>query len=570
VRGDSRALRSILTRIDGRGYKAYKEIQGGWTFPGFLLHIDHVQGDPFAAPSRLCVELGHSESDLPGDLFSTPLRRIALGDYLVRRFRAAAASIARGNRGIGKSGLIAVVTAGQEVLKRNAVVFGPNSLQCRFILGLPAAGRTVLGRQAAEMLLEEVPRIVEQSLLFSCLPPGDAERHLQCVEDQEALREALPQKGLVAFVPEGASLPRRSGIDPQPLGREAVPFEPPPELTVELACPHRGSLRGMGIPAGVTLIVGGGFHGKSTLLDALQLGVYNHLPGDGREYVVTDATASKVRAEDGRAVEKVDISPFITGLPNGQETRAFSTANASGSTSQAANIIEPLEVGSRLLLVDEDTSATNFMIRDERMQELVAKNREPITPFVDKVRQLYQNRGVSTVLVMGGSGDYFDVADTVIMMDAYRPRAVTARAREIAARHAQRRRPEGGETFGTLTPRRFVPASFDPSRGRREVKIDTPRVNTLLFGKSTIDLTAVEQLVDEGQTLAAGWAIHTLSTRHLSGEITLAEALEALFREIEERGLDTLLPWRTGTLALPRPFEVAAAINRLRGVRVKD
>jgi predicted ABC-class ATPase len=570
LRGRAEDLGGLLHRIDGRGYKAYKDIQGSWDFSAFVLHVDHVQGDPFAAPSRLCAEIGLAEAAVPGGLIKDRLRRIALGDYLARTFHRAIAGTVRGRRGIGKSGTVAIAAPGQEILERNAVVFTETSVQCRFVLGLPARGRTILGGQAAEMLLGEVPLLVEKGLVLRRLPPGEAERHIAAVEDQEALREALPGRGLAAFVPEGAVLPRRSGVDPRPLGKGAVPFEPPPELTVELACPHRGTVKGMGIPAGVSLIVGGGFHGKSTLLDALQLGVYNHVPGDGREGVVTLPSACKVRAEDGRSVERVDISPFISNLPTGQDTRIFSTANASGSTSQAANIVEPLEAGCRLLLIDEDTSATNFMIRDERMQELVNKDREPITPFVDKVRQLREEREVSTVLVMGGSGDYFDVADTVIMMDAYRPRCVTARAREIAARRDTGRKHEGGGGFGSFTPRRLDPASFDPSRGKREVKIDAPGRGTLIFGRSTIDLAAVEQLVDRAQTVTIGWAIHALATRHFPAGVTLAEALGNLSRDLDEKGLDLLAPWRTGDLVRPRLLEIAAAINRLRGLKVKS
>ena len=101
----------------------------------------------------------------------------------------------------------------------------------------------------------------------------------------------------------------------------------------------------MGIRKGITLIVGGGYHGKSTLLKALEAGVYNHIAGDGREFVITDDTAFKLRAEDGRSITGVDISPFIKNLPNKKDTVHFSTEDASGSTSQAANLMEALESG---------------------------------------------------------------------------------------------------------------------------------------------------------------------------------------------------------------------------------
>jgi len=326
----------------------------------------------------------------------------------------------------------------------------------------------------------------------------------------------------------------------------------------------------MGIPAGVTLIVGGGYHGKSTLLTALERGVYNHIPGDGRELVVTDDGAVKIRAEDGRAVAGVDISPFIGALPNGTDTRQFATANASGSTSQAANIIEALEAGARVLLVDEDTAATNFMIRDHRMQELIAKEREPITPFIDKVRQLYQERGVSSVLVMGGSGDYFDVADTVIAMDAYVPRDVTDHARAIAQKYRTERRPEGEDRFGDTTPRIPLARSLDPSKGRREVKISARGVKTILFGTNEIELTNVEQLVHPSQLNAIGQALYYTRQHYMDGQRTLPQILDAVMADIDRIGLDVLDRRRVGDLASFRRYELAAALNRLRTLRVAE
>jgi predicted ABC-class ATPase len=325
----------------------------------------------------------------------------------------------------------------------------------------------------------------------------------------------------------------------------------------------------MGIPRGVTLIVGGGYHGKSTLLAAIERGVYNHIPGDGREFVVTDAAAVKVRAEDGRRIAGVDISPFIANLPFGIDTRSFTTDNASGSTSQAANIIEALEAGARVLLVDEDTAATNFMIRDHRMQELIAKEHEPITPFIDKVRLLYQDYGVSTILVMGGSGDYFDVADTVIAMENYRPWDATERAKEIARKYAAERRPEGGERFGSITPRIPLPDSLDPSKGRREVSLKARGLKTILFGREEIDLSAVEQLVDDSQVRAIAQALYYAREKYMDGRRTMKEILDAVMRDIDEQGLDVLDPRRMGDYARFRRFELAAALNRLRTLRVK-
>jgi predicted ABC-class ATPase len=562
-------LRSILARIDGRGYKAYKDIKGGYRFEAYDLFIDHVQGDPFAAPSRVRARVPIDRTGFPPSLHNRGIRKIAFKDYIARQFRRALREVVKGQRGLGKSGLIDIDSGGQEILERNAVVLDDRQLEARFVVGLPAMGRTILGREAMDIFFGEIPLLVDKSLFYRSHDPSGVKVHVDAAEDQEYLKGMLPQKGLVAFIGDGAILPRRSGVDDRPLERNAIPFHCPGELAADFELPNRGRVVGMGIPEGVTLIVGGGFHGKSTLLNAIERGVYNHTPGDGREMVATHPGAVKIRAEDGRNIEKVNISPFINNLPLEKDTARFSTENASGSTSQAANIMEFLEMGAKVLLIDEDTSATNFMVRDERMQELVVKEKEPITPFVDKVQKLFRDLKVSTILVMGGSGDYFDAADTVIMMDGYWPRCVTQTAKEIAERHTTKRIDEGGTTFGDVTSRRTRTESFDPSRGRKEVKIDAKGLKTILYGRTTIDLSYLEQLVDRSQTRSIGLLIHYYAHHYIHRGLSLREGLERCFQDLEEKGLDMLLPYRVGNLARPRIYEVAGAINRMRTLRIQ-
>ncbi|MBU1986734.1 MAG: ABC-ATPase domain-containing protein, partial [Proteobacteria bacterium] len=343
-----------------------------------------------------------------------------------------------------------------------------------------------------------------------------------------------------------------------------IPFVAPESLACTLVLPNRGKVRGMGIPRGVTLIVGGGFHGKSTLLHALERGVYNHIPGDGRELVATDPSAVKVRAEDNRVVSNIDISPFIDRLPFARNTTGFSTENASGSTSQAANIIEALEDDAALLLIDEDTSATNFMIRDERMQRLVVREKEPITPFLFRVREMYHVLGVSTILVMGGSGDYFAVSDTVIMMDSYRPEDVTLKAQALVDREQVQEKPGDLPPIVRKSARRPDAGRLNPVRGKKDVYIETRGIDTLLYGRHEIDLSKVEQLIDIGQTRAIGLIIHYYARNYADRAENLTEGLRLALKDVEEKGLDILSPWKTGTLALPRLHEVAAAINRIR------
>lgn len=566
---DNRDLQRLLRRIDKKGYGAYKEIRGTYRFDEFILSIDHVQGDPFAAPSRIHVEVPADIAGFLPDTYSTRSREVALRDFLTRTC-AAACDRVRMKRGSGKSCLISVDRPGQEILERTSVLVHEGAIEARLSLGLPAHGRRIDGEQAEAMLFYDLEDIVRRSLLFPRLDAGALRHHIGVNEDADMLRSSLEKMGIVAFIANGAVLPRASGVDDRPMASDnLVAFQSPPSLEVEAVLPHRGVVTGMGIPRGITLIVGGGYHGKSTLLKAVERGVYNHIPGDGREYVVTDPAAVKIRAEDGRRVENVDISPFIGNLPLHLDTRSFSTDDASGSTSQAANIMEALEAGAKALLIDEDTSATNFMIRDHRMQELIRKEKEPITPFIDKIGQIFQEFGVSTILVIGGSGDYFDVATTVVCMEEYLPRDCTAPAHTIARKYRAERAPEGGDRFGAFRGRIPLGESFNPRKGKREVKIQSRGPDTILFGTAVIDMRAIEQLVDESQTRAIGDAIH-YAARYMDGTLTLKEVANRVFFDMHEGGLDVLSRRRAGNYAAFRPFELAAAINRLRTVRMKQ
>lgn len=565
------SLRSKLWQLDGCSYKAYRDIEGSYQFPEFTLIIDRVQGDPFATPSKLRIKVPQNIAGFPSQLYQSLSRKTALEDYLIRQFAHLAQEFS-GHRGSGKSGLIAITPVGQEVLSRNAANVDYQGVEVRFLVGLPARGRRILGGKAAEMLLEDVEKIVNGALKYKALDGQALQKQVETVEDADWLRQKLAKEGLVAFIANGAILPRRSGIDEQPLGGKdnPIPWQTPPSLQVEFTLPNQGLITGTGIPQGITLIVGGGYHGKSTLLRALELGIYNHIPGDGRELVVTEGTAIKIRAEDGRGIVGVDISPFINHLPQNRSTTNFSTTNASGSTSQAANIIEALEMGTKLLLIDEDTAATNFMIRDHRMQQLIAKEKEPITPFIDKVEQLNQDLGVSTILVMGGSGDYFDVADTVIAMENFFPHNVTARAKEIAATNITQRLTEGGNSFGEITSRIVLPQSIDPSKGKKAVNIKVRDRDKLAFGKEDIDLSSVEQIVEAGQLKAIAAAIIYAKDDYLGRERTLAEVLDLVMADITFQGLDVMTDFIQGDLAMFRRFELAAAINRLRSLQVAN
>jgi len=554
-------LRTRIESLDGKAYGAYRSLVGRHRLTvgrgiQYDLFIDHVQADPFAPPSRMRLRIPMAAAALPAEIFSTDARRMAVEDFLARSLRRAAVRL---GSEAGRGAAFFVDAGGQEILRRSAVKVagGPGGfVEARLSVDLPAAGRRILGRQCARLLTEILPRAAEWGLTWGRVDQGAARRWVAQCEDQEHIRGSLREMGLVAFVGDGSILPRESGVSDRPMpAPPAVAFNSPPSLRVEFKTPNAGPVRGMGIPRGVTLIVGGGYHGKSTLLRALERGVYPHIPGDGREWVVTDGSAVKIRAEDGRSVSGVNISPFIADLPGGMSTSSFGTAAASGSTSQAANIVEAVEAGARVLLLDEDTCATNFMMRDLRMQALMRGRAEPIIPFIDRVRQLYEEMGVSSILVMGGCGDYFEVADTVILMQEYLPYDATAEAKRTAMEVPGRRPGDGGnagpgvaDAFSTTryvdldSLRKAAGGGRHDSRPRVRVK----GLRTLLLGKSALDLWGLEQIVDPSQTRAIGCALAYLAEvagrRDRGASMTFEEALDLV------EGI------------------LAGALNRLRGL----
>ncbi len=568
-------LRAALDRIDGKGYGAYRALSGSHDLGSFNLFVDKVQRDPFAPPSLVRVRT--RENGFDPVLFGNPVRRVAFEDFLTRRVAAVIREVVRGDRGSGGSGRVEVQRPSQVVLSRTSMVVEPDHVEVRLAVGLPARGRTVDARAARSVLLEELPEVARGALAPEGVEESAARGHVETVEDARYLRELLPGLGLVAFVADGAVLPRESGASDRPLREGAVPFESPQEFRVTVDLPNRGPVSGMGVPEGVTLVAGGGFHGKSTLLSALSWGVYDHEPGDGREFVVARGDAVKIRAEDGRSVSGVDISAMIGDLPGGRSTKDFSTPNASGSTSQAANIAEALEVGASLLLVDEDTSATNFMVRDERMRELV--RREPISPFMDLVRPLYRSLGVSTVVIVGGVGDYLEVADRVILLEDYVPSDATARARDVTRRFPPRVPLEDREVQEVRPPkgRRLRASSVDLGGGGRDRERARGRdLQAIELGRERVDLSSLEQLAEAGQTEAIARLVgRFVATGEVRG---MRELVEETFAFLSEGGLDSLggfgrHPGRhpgqhPGQLSLPRAQEVAAALNRVRSLGV--
>lgn len=557
-------LKNELFKIDGKGYKAYKVLEGKYDFKKYVLSIDHVQGDPFASPSRVRIIIDNKIAQIPEELFDNKNKEIAVCDFLTRLFSKNIKNQSEKIFGSGKSGLIEISRCPQEILERTAIIRNKNFFEARFYVGFPARGRSVLARELEKIIFNIIPNIVENTFIYKNINKLNLINRVKLIEDQFYIRKNLKEKGLVAFVANESILPRESGVSARPL-RNGKKFISPQALEVEFDTPNRGKIKGMGIPKGITLIIGGGYHGKSTLLRALELGIYNHIEGDGREFVITDESALKVRAEDGRAITSTDISLFINNLPNGKDTIKFNTENASGSTSQAANIIEAIESKSKVLLIDEDTSATNFMIRDDIMQQLVVKEKEPITPFIDVAKSLYKQLGISTILVAGSCGDFFDIADLVIQMDSYEPYEVTAKAKELSRGKVSLRDDlDISIDFGRVLDKGSI------SEGPKGIKIKTLGKDGLSINKENIDLKSVEQIVDGEQINTIGMAIKFIEDKYSGKDLTIEKIVDEIEKDITKNliGIDNI-KGGNGSLAMPRKQEILCAINRLRTLKIK-
>lgn len=560
-------LKKELKSINGKSYGYYKNLSDKYDFKDYILSIDHVQGDPFASPSKVRIIINQKIAKFPLNLFDKSYKKISLEDYLTRLFYFNINKFSSRVLGSGKSGLISIIKCGQEIIDRTAVLITSEQIEVRFEIGFPAKGRTILSIELEKIFYDFLPKIIDNTLKYDNLDTIKIEKRIQLSEDQYFIRNELKKRNLVAFIANDSILPRNSGISNTPL-KDAIKFKSPKSLEVEFNLPNKGKIIGMGIKKGITVIVGGGYHGKSTVLKALELGVYNHIEGDGREYVITDSSALKVRAEDGRSIKNTDISLFINNLPNGKDTKKFSTENASGSTSQAANIIEGIEANTSLFLIDEDTSATNFMIRDEIMQKLVCKEKEPITPFIEIVRALYEQLNISTILVVGSSGDYLDIADKVIQMDSYEVKDVTSMAKTLSNGHILKRIHNNNVNVSINFNRIIKKGSMDPNS--KDIKVKTLSIDTLSINKDTIDLRYVEQLVAFEQVTALGYIMKYAEQNIIDETKTLKDIVSEVLLHISKNGLISISPvhYGIGCLAMPREQEIVACFNRYRNLKL--
>ncbi len=559
-------LRTLLHRIDRKGYPAYKDTKGEYSFKGYVLGIDHVQSDPFAPPSRVHIDIKGNNAGFPARLYDKKHKKTALEDYIIRGFSRELNEYSFKAKGSGKSGLLSMTKCGEEILERSACTVDSETgdVIVRFEIGFPAYGRTINSGELLKILFDLLPKCVNSKCYYKNMDGRSLEKVMELSEDQAYIRDEMKKRGYIAFVAEGSILPRESGISQKPM-KGAVPFVSPESMRVEMELPYKGKIKGMAIKKGITLIAGGGYHGKSTLLKALEQCIYPHIAGDGREYVCADYDAVKIRAEDGRSIKNTDISMFINNLPNKKDTKAFYTEDASGSTSQAANVAEAIEAGAGVLLIDEDTSATNFMVRDELMQRVINNNMEPITPFIERAKILYEKYDISTVIVAGSSGAYFHIADCVVQMDHYKPYDITIKAKKAAESYCF----EVKNDDAKLPEYERCPRQNKNIYYKGRIKVKTAG-DVITIGNENIDIRYVEQLVSREQLVCLGYMLKYCEEKLFTGNKTVREIVNELYESIENKGFDVLMNGGavSGDMALPRKEELYFTIDRYRGLKL--
>jgi len=576
-------LRSLLISIADLPFHNSQKLLGCYRFPRFTLSFIKIQGSPGANPASIAsVKIARQASKIPGEFLQTAECKLALADFLLRRFRQSIDRFALQNRGKDGSGSFNTIALSQKMLNRDSVLFDGDAIELRFIISLPAQGQgggVFDAGQAWIMLNQELTAIVDATFFYRHYDQQTRtllDRFVDVQRTRAEIIQFMRQHGLVAFIADDAKLPRHSGVDDRPATDESVKtFQSPASLRITIPLPDGRSITGMGLKQGITCITGGGYHGKSTLMQAILAGVYAHIPGDGREYTVTRNDAFFIRAEDGRSIRDVDISPFIGDLPNGLKTDRFSSDNASGSTSQAANIVEAIESGSRLLLFDEDTCATNFLVRDELIKQILDATQEPIKPLYSTVRSLWQKQRVSMIFVVGGLGYFLQKADTCLLMDNYRCRDITAKVRAKLGPIAD----EDTPIADVSKSRRLAADNFDPAYTNQRLNKTLPKriknlrnaPRQLEYGMDLVNLDAVAQIAEAPQVLTIGYCLLALRKQlKQAGDKpeTIRFWIDWLESQISQYGLDVLKPDYPGMLSMPRKYELAAAINRIRSLRI--
>ncbi|MEN7973440.1 MAG: P-loop domain-containing protein [Verrucomicrobiota bacterium] len=572
---DKKEFFSLLAELDGQPYSEYEQLVGDFDFSRYVIKCTKIDLDAAEAEDPVfCVRIPQTIAEIPEYLFDSPLRRTAMEDLLIRRLSANIESIANyDHNGIARRHIHSASPV-QKILPRNALMLTKEYIEVYIQITLPIQqmiidGESVIsvdGEMAQHIFFDDLPEIISNSLLYCNIEAAEADLFVNNMEDTDRLRQNLGASGLVSFVSDGALVSRMSGGD-LPDYERLAPVEIDESLAEEVEVPHGGAVRGLGIPNGLTLILGESNSGRVDLVDAISQGIYNHIPGDGREHIVTVADAVGICSEVGRPIQQVDISAFAKELPDGGNPSSYSTHSAGSFTSQAASTVEALEAGARVLIFDEHTSSSTFLSADTRVSPLLGESSR--NTLAARARQMVDELGIS-MIVSGSSlvAEFIPIADKILKVENFRVSDVTeeAKALDVVASSVA----SDNVNLGSILSRsRWVmPSSIDPSIGREDLVIHTDDAEFLQFGRSLVDLGAIRQIADVDQARAIGFVLYYAKLRYMDEGYPIREILDLVDRDLGNEGLNALARDLRGDLARPRRYEVAAALNRLPAFRV--
>lgn len=553
-----------LKHLDSNIYRKYKSLHGSYASQSWILFIDKASVDPKSKASNLRIRVPLMYSNFPAKYLTNKIKTIPLCDYIHRKFYTLSKKLSKPS-GTGKSNIFYVEPVGSQILERSTILFGKNYIEARFRYGLPAKGNRIDAEAFINTLENAFPKIVKEILSWESFDAQEVGNFISCYEDQETLRKFLSEKKLNAFIPNGAILPRESAFIDKPL-KNAIPFKSPKNLEITFKLQNNKTITGMGIPNGITIITGGGFHGKTTLLNAIKMGIYNHIPGDGREYVVAIKNSFKINSEDGRIAQGLNISPYIVNLPLNKNSEFFSTNQCSGSTSQAANVIEAIRMGIKCLLFDEDSSATNFLINDAIMNKIIGADKT-IIPYLETSKDLFEKHKVSTIMVVGSLCNSFDIADLVIKMSNYEPLDITKFSKELISNNPVFKLETRPFNSKALIQPRFIDSSN--FRIHKRINPFKPKINgskQLSFEKIELNFPDNEQLIEMGQTRIILELILKLEELIFNKKFNFEDALHMLFKN--QTSISDLIAFKDGYTEL-RAIDLAYALNRFRLLKIQ-
>ena len=571
---DKKEFYNLLTELDGQPISEYQQMVGDFDFSRYVIKCGKIDLENDDLQPVLSIRVPQTIAEIPAYLFDSPIRRTAMEDLLLRRLCSNVDRIANyDHNGIARRH-IHVSVPSQTILPRNALQLTKEYIEVRVAVTLPVQSvvidgeplMAIDGEMAQQIFFEDFPEIVSNSMLYCNFDTAESDAFVNSMEDADRLRQSLGASGQVGFVAEGALVTRLSGQD-IPDYERLTPVEIESSLIEEIEVPHEGTVRGMSIPSGLTLILGESNSGRVDLMDAISQGIYNHVPGDGREHVVTVADAVSICSEVDRSIQRVDISAFAKELPDGGDPSQYSTKSAGSFTSQAASTVEALEAGARVLLFDEHTSSSTFLSSDTRVSSLLGKSSR--NTLAARARQMVDELGVS-IVVAGSSlvAEFIPIADKVLKVENFCITDITEEAKALDITPSTVADSDVNLSTMLSRSRWVMPSSIDPSIGREDVVIETEEDDYVQFGRSIIDLSEIKQIAGVDQARAIGFVLYYAKLRFMDEGYPLCEILDLVDRDLSNEGLNTLVRDMRGDLARPRRYEVAAALNRLPAFRV--